>query len=212
MQKHFLATCVLAVFQMLAPASAQTAQTAQGPEAPALARQVCVTCHGPGGRTDSGQFPSLAGQSEAYLLAQLKAYRDHSRANLNAQRFMWGVASWLSEADLQSLATYYAAQPPAPARAVARTPERQAAHARGQALFQAGEPARGVLACATCHGAQAQGLGAIPRLAGQNARYLALQLAVFKGHDRADGAAMAAEAGPLTAQQVHDLALYLQAP
>ncbi len=208
MKKHFLAAGAMALSWMVAQAGAQTVP---GTEAPALARQVCVTCHGPGGRTDSGQFPSLAGQSEAYLLAQLKAYRDHSRANLNAQRFMWGVASWLSEADLQSLATYYAAQPPAPARAAARTPEQQAAYARGQALFQAGEPARGVLACVACHGAQAQGLGAIPRLAGQNARYLAQQLAVFKGHDRADGAAMAAEAGPLTPEQVHDLALYLQA-
>jgi len=208
MKKHFLTAGAMALSLMWAQAGAQTVP---GPEAPALARQVCVTCHGPGGRTDSGQFPSLAGQSEAYLLAQLKAYRDHSRANLNAQRFMWGVASWLSEAELQSLATYYAAQPPAPARAAARTPEQQASYARGQALFQGGEPARGVLACVACHGAQAQGLGAIPRLAGQNARYLAQQLAVFKGHDRADGAAMAAEAGPLTPEQVHDLALYLQA-
>jgi len=188
-----------------------SAQTVPGPEAPALARQVCVTCHGPGGRTDSGQFPSLAGQSEAYLLAQLKAYRDHGRANLNAQRFMWGVTSWLSETDLQSLATYYAAQPPAPPRGGGRSPEQQAAYARGQALFMGGEPARGVLACMACHGAQAQGLGSIPRLAGQNARYLALQLVVFKGHDRADGAPMAAQAGPLTPEQMHDLAWYLQA-
>lgn len=207
MKKHFLAAGVLA---MSCWGGLAGAQSVPAPQAPALASQVCVTCHGPGGRTDSGQFPSLAGQSESYLLGQLKAYRDHSRANLNAQRFMWGVVSWLRESDLQALAAYYAAQPPAPPRAEARSPAQLAAQARGQALFLGGEPARGVLACAACHGAQAQGLGTIPRLAGQNARYLALQLAVFKGHDRADGAAMAAEAGPLTPDQVHDLALYLQ--
>lgn len=208
MKKHFLSLGLMACSWFGFTAAAQSVP---GPDAPALARQVCVTCHGPGGRTDSGQFPSLAGQSEAYLLAQLKAYRDHSRANLNAQRFMWGVASWLEEADLPKLAAYYAAQPPAPARATPRSADQQAAYERGQTLYRAGEPARGVLACAACHGAQAQGLGAIPRLAGQNARYLAQQLGVFKGHDRADGAAMGGEAGPLTPEQVHDLALYLQA-
>lgn len=208
MRTQFLITGLMALSLMVGPVAAQPSS---GPEAPALARQVCVTCHGPGGRTDSGQFPSLTGQSEAYLLAQLKAYRDHSRANLNAQRFMWGVASWLDEADLKTLAAYYAAQPPAPARPTPDSAAQQAAYARGQTLFQSGEPARGVVACAACHGALAQGIGPIPRLAGQNARYLALQLEVFKGHDRADGAAMSGEAGPLTPQQVRDLALYLQA-
>ena len=84
MKKHFLAASAMALSWMVAQAGAQTVP---GPEAPALARQVCVTCHGPGGRTDSGQFPSLSGQSEAYLLAQLKAYRDHSRANLKLSQF-----------------------------------------------------------------------------------------------------------------------------
>ena len=41
----------------------------------------CAACHGPEGNSANPLWPNLAGQKEAYLVAQLKAFRDGSRAN-----------------------------------------------------------------------------------------------------------------------------------
>jgi cytochrome c553 len=48
-------------------------------------------------------------------------------------------------------------------------------------LYHQGDPKRGLLACAACHGEQGQGLGpANPPLAGQSAAYLAEQLRLWR--------------------------------
>jgi mono/diheme cytochrome c family protein len=56
MKKHFLAAGAMALSWMVAQAGVQTVP---GHEAPALARQVCVTCHGPGGRKPAPQLELL---------------------------------------------------------------------------------------------------------------------------------------------------------
>jgi cytochrome c553 len=50
---------------------------------------VCESCHGPGGRSISPTFPRLAGQQKDYLVAQLQAFRDKTRADPHAQTYMW---------------------------------------------------------------------------------------------------------------------------
>lgn len=64
---------------------------------------LCDSCHGP---TAAGQgpIPRLAGQHAAYLLAQLKAYKEGSRKN----PVMNGVTMSLSEGDFKALAEYAA--------------------------------------------------------------------------------------------------------
>ena len=52
--------------------------------------------------------------------------------------------------------------------------------AQGKQIFVEGVPGRQIRACATCHGAQAQGNGPFPRLAGQHAPYLLRQLLVIQ--------------------------------
>jgi cytochrome c553 len=85
-----------------------------------------------------------------------------------------------------------------------RTAEVDAAEA---GAAEAGAPS-GTAACAVCHGAQAAGSTAgAPRLAGQNADYMAHALFMFKARTRA-GAAMQAVAQNLTERQMHDLAAY----
>lgn len=82
----------------------------------------------------------------------------------------------------------------------------------GQKLAASG--ADGVVACATCHGAQGQGMAAagFPYLAGQGAAYLAEQLHHFASGSRGN-AVMAPIAKALSDQQIADVtAYYAQLP
>ena len=48
--------------------------------------------------------------------------------------------------------------------------------AKGKELFDKGLPERGIPACASCHGANAEGVADFPRLAGQHAKCVVKQL------------------------------------
>ena len=65
---------------------------------------VCAACHGVAGKASVPVYPHLAGQQEAYLLKQLKAFKDGSRKEPLMIPFM----APLSEADMENLAAYYA--------------------------------------------------------------------------------------------------------
>jgi cytochrome c553 len=135
----------------------------------------CATCHGAKGRSVSPTFPSLAAQQAPYIELQLKAFKDQSRADPDAQAYMWGMASRLSDATISALAGYYSTQPAAPARGGDST-----RIAQGKSLFEEGVPARQIPPCASCHGAHAEGNAVFPRLAGQHAPYLFKQLLVIQ--------------------------------
>jgi cytochrome c553 len=135
----------------------------------------CATCHGVKGHSVSPTFPNLAAQQAPYLELQLKAFKDQSRADPDAQAYMWGMASQLSDATISALAGYYSAQPAGPARG-----GNSALMAQGKHVFEEGVPARQIPPCATCHGAHAEGNAVFPRLAGQHAPYLFKQLLVIQ--------------------------------
>ena len=172
-----------------------------------LDRQLCSICHGIGGNTTSEQFPMLAGQNAIYFTNQMKAFREKSRANLNATRFMWGISSRLTDEEIDKLAAYYEAQTPVHSGKITD----KAKYDQGMALFTAGDQSRGILACAACHGEKAQGNASIPRLGGQHEEYLKKQLKVFYGNDRPAAAAMHEIVKALTDKDVEGLAQYLQA-
>ncbi|MGL6557148.1 c-type cytochrome [Aeromonas dhakensis] len=65
---------------------------------------VCAACHGAEGRALVPNYPHLAGQNAAYLVKQLKAFKDGSRKEPLMVPFM----APLSEADMENLAAYYA--------------------------------------------------------------------------------------------------------
>jgi len=67
---------------------------------------VCSSCHGPDGRSISPTFPRLAAQQKDYLVAQLQAFRDKTRADPHAQTYMWGMAAQLSDQNIDAIATY----------------------------------------------------------------------------------------------------------
>ena len=68
----------------------------------------CATCHGTEGRSVGGVPPSLAGQSKASLLQQLKDYKDGKRPGT----IMHQHAKGYTDAQLEQIAGYFAAVKP----------------------------------------------------------------------------------------------------
>jgi cytochrome c553 len=135
----------------------------------------CAACHGSNGRSVSPTFPNLAAQTAPYIELQLHAFKDQTRADPDAQAYMWGMSSQMNDASITALAGYFSKQPAAEAKGGNST-----LIAQGKQIFVEGVPSRQITACATCHGAQAQGNGPFPRLAGQHAPYLLKQLLVIQ--------------------------------
>jgi cytochrome c553 len=151
-----------------------------------LAVQVCSACHGVTGESTSPMFPKLAGQRKEYLVAQLTDFKGHLRSDSRGSEYMWGFTH-LSGQQVDELADYFSSQPPMRGQAEAA----DASLARGEAIFRQGIPDKGVLQCASCHGAMGEGQGVYPRLAGQHAHYLLEQIKVFQLTDqRPRGAVM----------------------
>src|SRR5580693_2111652 len=69
--------------------------------------ETCGTCHGVNGRSVSPTFPNLAAQLAPYIEAQLKAFKEQTRADPDAQAYMWGMAAQLSDAQIGELADYF---------------------------------------------------------------------------------------------------------
>ena len=137
--------------------------------------ETCSACHGLNGRSVAPTFPNLAAQTAPYIELQLHAFKDQTRADPDAQAYMWGMASQLNDASISGLAVYFSKQSAAEGKSGNST-----LIAQGKQIFVEGVPGRQIPACATCHGAQAQGNGPFPRLAGQHAPYLLKQLLVIQ--------------------------------
>lgn len=93
---------------VLAAAFAGPVAAAEGDaKAGAKKIQMCQGCHGiPGFRTaypDVYHVPRLGGQSPAYIVSALKAYKAGDRNHPT----MRGIAASLSEQDMADLAAYY---------------------------------------------------------------------------------------------------------
>lgn len=63
----------------------------------------CAGCHGAAGVSANPMWPNLAGQKEAYMVKQLKAFRDGTRVD----PMMAPMAKPLSDADIDNLAAYF---------------------------------------------------------------------------------------------------------
>lgn len=171
-----------------------------------LARQVCSNCHGVDGNAASPNFPRLAGQPEAYLVLQLRSFRAHDRYDPAGFEYMWGLSRKLTDGQIDGLAAYFHAQAPRSNPAASGPPSDV-----GKAIFEAGLPDQHVPACATCHGANAEGRDLFPRLAGQHADYVVKQLRVFqRTEERPAGAVMKVVVHELQPAQIVAVAKYVQ--
>ena len=164
---------------------------------------VCSSCHGSQGRSISPTFPRLAGQQKDYLVAQLQAFRDKTRADPHAQTYMWGMAAQLSDQNIDAIAAYYSSQAP-----VAGSPSASPETTAGAKTYTQGISSESVPGCISCHGEKAEGNGPIPRLAGQHQAYLARQLEAFASMARANEI-MHENSKDLTAEQISEVTAYL---
>ncbi|MBV8049139.1 MAG: cytochrome c4 [Paludibacterium sp.] len=171
-----------------------------------LARQWCANCHTVSGNSTQPMFPRLAGQQYDYLLQQLQAFRNKSRHDRAAHDYMWGMTAALDDATIEGLARYFSTQKPEPNPA----PVDDALANAGKQLYQNGNPAAGTPACASCHGANAEGTAIAPRLAGQHAEYLTKQLHVFGTNQRPAAVAMQEIIKTLKESDIQAVTAYLQ--
>ncbi|WP_322399753.1 c-type cytochrome [Massilia luteola] len=162
--------------QQLATSGAQNGVTA------------CAGCHGAQGEGNAaGGFPRIAGQSAAYLGKQLGAYANGARVN----PIMQPIAKAMNAEQIRDVSAYYASLGDAPAGATAAgapaagTKPSAAGMDRGATLSAIGDDARGVQACANCHGPGGVGNQPVyPYLAGQHATYLTAAMAAWKNGAR----------------------------
>lgn len=173
----------------------------------------CGVCHGPRGRSETPEWPSLAGQDAGYLARQLALFRSGERVNLE----MGPIATTLTDEDIADLSAYYATQtlPSSPSPA----PDGNAA----MTLYRNGDAARSIQACADCHGASGSGDARMlaPALRAQQPTYIRSQLEAYarrsryksaapSGLDPAGLQAMYDAGSRLTADEMQQIALYLR--
>lgn len=156
----------------------------------------CIFCHGFEGNARAQNYPRLAGQPEAYLKKQLKAFATGERTNAS----MESMAASMSDREIDGLAAHFAKMTPVANATFHADP---ASAARGEALVKANN-------CASCHGQQLEGKDLFPRLAGQGQAYVRDQLARFKSGARRDGTgAMPAVAAALSDRDMEDVAQFI---
>jgi cytochrome c553 len=183
-----LAAALLASSAALAatPVPAFKADLARG-------QQLAATCLADGTR-GSPANPILQGQHPEYIAKQLQEFKSGKRRNA----IMQGMAAALSTEDMKHIAAFYANKP---------TPKGFAGNketvALGEAIWRGGIKARGVPACAGCHGPAGSGIPAqFPRIAGQHVAYTEAQMNAFRLGERANNAQMMAIAGKMNEREI----------
>ena len=190
-----------------APAMAQDAATLR-PDTMQARVAACTACHGEQGKAGTdGYYPRLAGKPVDYLYHQLLNFRD----GLRQYRPMTHLLTGLPDAYLHEMAAYFAEQHvpyPPPARLAVSADMLE----HGRVLATRGDAARGLPACAACHGAAFSGLApAIPGLLGLPRDYIGAQIGGWKNGLRraAEPDCMAAIADQLTPQDIGALSAWL---
>jgi cytochrome c553 len=202
-----------AAFAIAASATAQAEDKGKGKADVSQAElkaktDYCKTCHGLSGQGFRGSYPMprLAGQQPEYLENQLQAFIDHRRNN----PVMFNVAHVLTPPMLKALTEYFKDLNPKP---LGGAPKENVAE--GKKIYEEGIPKSDVPPCASCHGPDAKGRDAFPRLAGQLHDYVFRKLTNWdkeRGQDKANpdnSAIMGPIAHNLTEAQVRAVAAYL---
>jgi cbb3-type cytochrome c oxidase subunit III len=143
----------------------------------------CLACHGANGNSNNPEWPNLAGQNAAYIEHQLHLFHDGRRtgkAGDASASMMPAMATPLTNQNIEDVAAYYSQQTPVGLEA---DPSYWQA---GQNIYRSGDHARGIPACAACHGPSGRGNPAAgyPALRAQHSVYLIKQLNAYKSDVR----------------------------
>ena len=164
----------------------------------------CTACHGVRGRgVADTAVPRLAGQRPAYLALQLGQFALNQRNHPGVR----GLEADLTAQQIRALSIYFSKQNPAPLRQQPKPTPAQVARARQ--LIRTGDAARGIAACALCHGG-GDADTAVPLLQGQPRIYLIVSLSQWRSGIRTggQGAAMNRAAAQLNHDDMQALAAY----
>lgn len=192
-----------------APAAASPAPAAApaAPAKPDLAKgeasytAVCAACHGADGNSGIPANPKLAQQHPEYLVKQLQELKSGKRANA----VMQGFASTLSDADMRNIAYWLASKKAKPGFA-----KDKELVALGERIYRGGILDRQVPACAGCHSPGGAGIPSqYPRLGGQHADYVALQLVGFRDGARKNNTQMSQVAARMNDREIKAVADYI---
>ena len=169
--------------------------------------ELCATCHSLDGISAMARFPKLAGQRAAYIVKQVRDFRDGRRSNDGGQ--MQASASNIDDDDLAKTAAYFASLPPPPPDGSLETNGEE--WRRGAKLFQDGDAASGIASCGSCHDDVESKRPDAPLLKAQHAAYLAKQLSDWRSGERRNDLSqiMPAVAVKLSDRDISALATFL---
>jgi cytochrome c553 len=174
-----------------------------------LVSQVCAACHGADGNSVIPANPVLAAQHPDYSFKQLMNFK--TEGGKPAERpspVMSAIVASLTRDDMANAALFFGTQQVKP-----RTARDAELVKLGEEIYRGGVLAKGVPACASCHGPNGSGIPVqFPRLAGQHAQYTADQLKAFRAGQRANdpNRMMRVVALKLTDREVDAVAQYIQ--
>ncbi len=161
----------------------------------------CLSCHGAGGNSGAAVNPKLAAQHPEYIDKQLKDFKTKVRNN----PIMTPIASQLTDQEMRDLGAYLGKQTLKPATAKNKDTIEQ-----GQKIYRGGIAAKGVPACAACHGPTGAGIPAqYPRIGGQFAEYTEAQLVAFRQGNRKNNPVMTAIAAKMSDAEIKAVADYV---
>lgn len=175
--------CAMTGFAAQASDAAKAAPKGDAARGQTIVKQVCVSCHGLDGNSPAAADPNLAGQLPEYLLKQMKNFKAvDGKPPERVNAIMNGMIAPYDEGQMRDLAAYFSAQ----TRKLEAAKNRETVEL-GQKLYRAGDQAKGLPACAACHGPTGAGIPAqYPRLDGQFPEYTELQLRNFRDGIRAN--------------------------
>ena len=198
--KHLAAAALL----LLGTGAGAYAQESAAPAAPPKPWDTCVSCHGADGNSVNPIWPKLAGQGADYIAKQIHDFK----AGRRADPLMSGMAMAVPDDKVADVAAFFAGQAAQPA-----APVKPELVDQGKKLYEAGDPAKGVTACAACHGPNGNGNppAKFPALHSQHAAYTIKQLQMFRDGSRANdpNEMMRDVASKLSEAEIEALAMYL---
>jgi len=160
-----------------------TAVAAGNIEAGASKSVICAACHGSDGNSQVALYPNIAGQSEAYIVSQLIAFKAGDKSG-RYDPVMAGMVMSLSEQDMLDLAAFYASQ-----KASSGTTPKSVVET-AENLYRGGDLKREIAACSSCHGPRGNGmsLAGFPKISGQHPEYIKKQLLAFRNFSESTAA------------------------
>jgi cytochrome c553 len=169
--------CALTAFGAHASDAAKAIPKGDPARGQVIVSTVCVACHGADGNSPIPVNPKLAGQHPEYLLKQMKNFKAaDGKQPERVNAIMNGMIAAYDEGQMRDLAAYFSAQPRKGETAMNRE-----TFELGQKLYRGGDQAKGLPACAACHGPSGAGIPAqYPRIAGQFAEYTEAQMKSFR--------------------------------